>query len=255
MSATKCSSKNPATCRYHGHAQIATIKEQLRTAEANQDFEAFYHATKALEALNNTEDGDKQNFTSQTTSGPPPMPLFPASTPSPKLKWGSNHEWYWSSSDPRVSAGTSTPDYVHTLDSWNDPVAYARADLNEYKSYPKDVRVQASHPLSDEQIRQVREIANNLYREIFASNGFEAVVDRDGESSVILTIDSIEQTFGKQDRYVEFNKRLNETLQKGTRVRKTNDDGPGTIGTRRHRGLGTNTDFTLYLRTDEIVFS
>lgn len=52
MSATKCSSKNPSTCRYHGHEeQVAIATEQKRVAEANKDFEGYFKASKTLEAL------------------------------------------------------------------------------------------------------------------------------------------------------------------------------------------------------------
>lgn len=52
MSKAKCSSENPATCRYHGHeAQVATATEMKKKAEDNNDFEGYFTAKKALESL------------------------------------------------------------------------------------------------------------------------------------------------------------------------------------------------------------
>lgn len=255
MGATKCSSKNPATCRYHGHAQIAIIKEQQRAAEASKDFASYYAATKALEELANTE--DKENFSNKVKEGvlnsvASPMPLYPNKIPSPKLKLGSNGEWFSSSNSPAISEGSYAPDYLHTIDSWDNEAVYVKADLHTLSDLPQDIRVQANRPLTDNEIRQVSQLASGLHSEIFGAKEFDTFVDRDGQASVSLTVDNARKEYGNKEGYAEYSRRLNATIRRGSAVRKTNDDGPGTIGTRKHKGLGNDVSFTLYYRADDI---
>jgi hypothetical protein len=279
MSKAKCSSENPTTCRYHGHeAQVALVKDLKQKAEADKDFEAYFNATKTLEALEKRKQiiegldsslqeavtsGDFSRYLALTesfnsvagvdyethvaTEAAPTKPSV-----SVKDRYDTNGNIYVSALAEDVVNGSYAPKRIHSVDEYGDEVAYVRADEFNFYNYPDEMRIQASRPLSDEEVQRVAQLTGYQHRSTLNGEGLSDP-DRCGRASVLVGTDNTKSA-GRKSMFNEFEEGLETTLQEGSPVRKTNRSGPGTQGTRLIDGLGDDVTFTLYYLDDSVDF-
>ena len=278
MSRTKCSSENPATCRYHGHeAQVALVKEAQRKAEVNKDFEAYLNATKTLEALETRQkmiagidaalteavvSGDfskYQALADQLTgkeSAPKEKkeekPTSDKPTASVYDRYDEEGYIYVSALSDEVANGTYHPDRIHSINEYGEEVAYVRYDSYNFQNYPDNMRIQASRPLSDEEVQKVAQLTGYQHRQTLNGEGLSDPA-RCGNASVLVGTDNTKSA-GRKSMFSEFEDGLETTLQEGSRLRTTNRSGPGTKGTRLIEGLGSDVTFTLYYEDDSVKF-
>lgn len=280
MSKAKCSSENPTTCRYHGHdAQVALVKDLKQKAEENKDFEAYFTATKTLEALEKRKqiiDGLDASLQEAVTSGDfsrylaltesldingagkeqvkdeTNKPASEVPTVSTLDRYDKNGNVYLSALDDEVANGTYAPVRIYSIDEHGEPVAYVRADEFNFMNYPDEMRVQASRPLSDAEVQQVAQLTGYQHRSTLNGEGL-GDPDRCGNASVLIGTDNTKSS-GRKSMFGEFEDGLEATLQEGSPVRKTNRSGPGTQGTRLVEGLGSDVNFTLYYLDNSVDF-
>lgn len=280
MGQTKCSSKNPATCRYHGHdEQVSIVKDQQRQAEEKRDFEGYFNATKTLEALEKRKaivdglessleearaSGDFKRFFDLTESfeevtgvnyekevGKVEAPA----EPKPRLQdlVGSDGETYVSADSVEVDYGTYTPDHIHSIDPYDgSTVAFVKASAYSYHNYPDVMRIQASRPLSDEEVQKVAQLTGYQHRSTLNGEGLSDP-ERSGRASVVVGTDNT-KSYGRQNHFEDFEDGLQATIQEGSPVRKTNRSGEGTKGTRLIDGIGKDVTFTLYYQDSSVKF-
>lgn len=279
MSKAKCSSENPTTCRYHGHdAQVALVKDAQRKAEASKDFEAYFSATKTLEALETRQkliagidaslkeavisgDFSKYQALADQLTGKTEANLKETkeetstsekSTVSTLDRYDKDGNIYVSALDDEVANGTYAPARIHSIDEYGEPVAYVRADEFNFMNYPDEMRVQASRPLSDAEVQKVAQLTGYQHRSTLNGEGL-GDPDRCGNASVLIGTDNTKSS-GRKSMFGEFEDGLEATLQEGSPVRKTNRSGPGTQGTRLVEGLGSDVNFTLYYLDNSVDF-
>jgi hypothetical protein len=279
MSKAKCSSENPTTCRYHGHdAQVALVKDLQQKAEASKDFEAYFNATKTLEALDKRKqiiEGLDASLQEAVTSGD--FSRYVALTESFNSVAGVDYEkhvavapapekptvsvedlsdeegfQYASAFCDEVANGTYAPDRIHSIDEYGKAVAYVRADSYSFHDYPDEMRIQASRPLSDAEVQKVAQLTGYQHRSTLNGEGLSDP-DRCGNAAVLVGTDNTKSS-GRKSMFNDFEDGLEATLQEGSPVRKTDRSGPGTKGTRLIEGFGKDVSFTLYYKDDSVKF-
>lgn len=274
MSKAKCSSENPTTCRYHGHdAQVALVKDLQQKAEASKDFEAYFKATKTLEALNEREkaiagidaslqeavtSGDFSRYLALTDSIKKGEIASQSDSPSTvsgpiaSVRYDKNGNMYVSALSGDVVNGTYAPKRIHSVDEYGDEVAYVRADEFSFHNYPDEMRIQASRPLNDEEVQRIAQLTGYQHRSTLNGEGLSNP-SRCGNASVLVGTDNTKSA-GRKSMFNEFEEGLESTLQEGSPIRKTNRSGPNTAGTRLIAGLGDDVTFTLYYLDDSVDF-
>lgn len=288
MNAKKCSSKNPATCRYHGHEeQVAIAQEQKRIAEENKDFEGYFKASKVLEALEKKQQivqgldaaleearqtGDfnryfalaEGNDTATETGHAELINALGADDNRQPIDYrkrrayqsflvGSDGNNYINALHPHVfNAEGDFPDRIYSEDEYGEDRAFVQYHLHDFKDYPNVMRVQASRPLTDEEVKKVAQLTGYTHRKTLNGEGLSAP-ERDGNAAVILSTDNT-KSYGRKTRWDDFEEKLEDILQNGSDKRTTNRSGPNTMGTRLIDGLGSDIKFTLYYQDDEVKF-
>lgn len=292
MSTSKCSSKNPATCRYHGHeTQVAIAIEQKNIAEANKDFEGYYKASKTLEALEKKQQilkgldtaleeaqrtGDFNRYfelaegiqhDAATESGYAALasalgaedskrtPIdFPKRRPYSTYLEGSDGHRYMNALHPDVFDAMS--DYplprIYSEDEYGEDRAFVIADEFSYQDYPNVMRLQASRALTDEEVAKVAQLTGYAHRKTLNGEGLSDP-ERDGNAAVILSTDNT-KSYGRKTQFGSFEDQLPSILRDGSDIRTTNRSGPDTKGTRLVEGLGDSVTFTLYYQDDSVKF-
>lgn len=292
MSASKCSSKNPATCRYHGHEeQVAIAMEQKRVAEANKDFEAYFTASKTLEALEKKKqvvegldtaleeaqatgdfnryfkltEGVEQSAEQEagyaalakalgvTDESPTPVE-FRKNRPYQRHYRGSDGEEYTNSLHHSIYAGVSRlpPRRIFSEDEQGNARAFVNAEDFNHDAYPNVMRLQASRPLTDDEVAKVAQLTGFTHRKTLNGEGLSDP-ERDGSAAVILSTDNT-KSYGRKSQFGSFEDKLGHILRYGSDVRKTNRSGAGTMGTRLVEGIGNDVSFTLYYQDPSVTF-
>lgn len=278
MSRTKCSSENPATCRYHGHeAQVEFVKKMQRDAEASKDFDGYVKATKTLEALNKRQQiiaGIDAALTEAVSSGDFSRYLSLAESfeqvTGTKVEQETNHKApekrtattmdryddkgyiYVSALSDEVAEGTYHPDRIHSVNEYGEDVAYVRADSYDFHDYPDNMRIQASRPLTDAEVQKVAQLTGYQHRATLNGEGLSDP-ERCGNASVLVGTDNTKSA-GRKSHFTDFEEGLESTLQEGSPVRKTDRAGVGTKGTRLIEGFGKDVTFTLYYEDPSVKF-
>jgi hypothetical protein len=279
MSKAKCSSENPTTCRYHGHdAQVALVKDLQQKAEASKDFEAYFNATKTLEALDKRKQiiegldaslqeavtsGDFSRYVALTESfnsvtgvdyekhvATDPAPQNPAV--SIEDRYDKDGNIYHSALADGIADGTYYPNRIHSINEYGEPVAYVRADKFSFHNYPDAMRIRASRPLSEVEVQKVAQLTGYHHRATLNGEGLSDPA-RCGNASVLVGTDNTKSA-GRKSMFGEFEDGLEARLQEGSPVRKTDRSGPGTKGTRLIEGFGDDVSFTLYYLDDSVKF-
>lgn len=291
MSATKCSSKNPATCRYHGHEeQVAIATEQKRVAEANKDFEGYFKASKTLEALEKKtqvvkgldaalqeaqETGDFNRYFELAGGREPNAAMEagyaalakalgvddsnPASWDDSKRRLyrrhlvGSDGHEYMNAIHRDVFSGFNPPAYIYSEDDHGNDRAFVRADKFTHQDYPNVMRIQASRALTDEEVAKVAQLTGFTHRKTLNGEGLSDP-ERDGHAAVILSTDNT-KSYGRKSQFGPFEDKLAGILRDGSDIRTTNRSGPDTKGTRLVEGIGDGVTFSLYYQDDSVKFA
>lgn len=277
MSKAKCSSENPTTCRYHGHdAQVALVKDLQQKAEASKDFEAYFKATKTLEALNEREkaiagidaslqeavtSGDFTRYmalTESIKSGQLPETSKTVDTAPEKFRMSSRERYdsrgyvYVSAMNEEVANGSYAPDRIHSVNEYGELVAYVRANQFNFHDYPDGMRIQASRPLTDAEVQKVAQLTGYQHRATLNGEGLSDP-ERCGKAAVLVSTDNTKSA-GRKSMFDEFEEGLEPTLQEGSPIRKTDRAGEGTKGTRLIEGFGDDVTFTLYYEDSSVEF-
>lgn len=289
MSATKCSSKNPATCRYHGHEeQVAIATEQKRLAEANKDFEGYFTASKTLEALEKKKQvvegldtaleeaqatGDFDRYFKLTegveqsaeqeagyaalakalgADSAKPTPIdFRKRRPYSTYLEGSDGNDYMNALHPTVfNSEGDFPKRIYSEDAYGNDRAFVQYDLHNFQDYPNVMRIQASRPLTDDEVAKVAQLTGYTHRSTLNGEGLSDP-ERDGNAGVILETDNT-KSYGRKTRWDDFESKLNGILKNGSDIRTTNRSGEGTKGTRLIDGIGDDVTFQLYYQDDSV---
>lgn len=218
MSNTNCRSENPATCRNHGYdVKIASLKEHQQEAIANNDPEAAYKATKAIEAVEAEEVKTKNVATISD--------LFDA-----------DGRTYISSMAREVVVGFKAYPRIHSVNEKGHEVAYVRSLAYAHHEAPECLRLQASRPLSDEEVTNVEQVVRSRYNQTLKGEGL-VPSRRDGKASIIIRGDFTPFSSNSKDRG-EFETEL--LAGKDSNLIE---------------GFGSDTTFTLYYEDTSIVLN
>jgi hypothetical protein len=216
MSKVKCSAKNPATCRNHGYdVKMASLKEQQQEAIANNDPEAAYKATKAIEAVE-AEAAKTKNVATISD-------LFDA-----------DGRTYISSMTRGVIVGFQAYPRIHSVNEKGNEVAYVRSLAYAHIEAPECLRLQASRPLSEEEVTNVERVVRSRYNQTLKGEGL-VPSRRDGEASIIIRGDFTPFNRNSKDR---------EEFETGLLAGKDAN---------LIEGFGPDTTFTLYYEDSSII--
>jgi hypothetical protein len=148
--------------------------------------------------------------------------------------------------DPRLQAG-EVFDKVES--DWG---TFHRRREGVFPNTPYAMRLQANRPLSENEKKQMAGLVGYAYRTTVAG---ESLGDPDSDSPYSFMV-SADMTKSRRDdlgiALEEFEEKLPEMIQEGSPVRKTNQAGPGTAGTRLVEGFNDpGLKFEVYY--DEVI--
>lgn len=216
MGNTNCRSENPANCRFHGYdVKMTSLREQQAQAKADNDPYALYEATKAMEVVEAEEAASKNTATISD--------LFDV--------YG---ETYISSMAPEVVLGLKAYSRIHSVNEKGDEVAYVRSIAYAHVEAPECLRLQASRPLSDEEVINVERVVRSRYNQALKGEGL-VPSRRDGKASVIIRGDFTSFNRNSKDR---------EEFETGLLAGKDAN---------LIEGFGPDTTFTLYYEDSSII--
>lgn len=141
--------------------------------------------------------------------------------------------------DPRVQSGQ----ILDTIRDEDGVTIWHRRRKYITPSAPEGIRLQATEPLSDDDIEHLRNLIAYQYAATAHRDEVSIDVRRDSPYSLIVDIDyegSVRPNLGAFEKY------LPETISEGSRLRTTDRMGAGTAGTRAVVPFPRPLDFELY---------
>lgn len=123
---------------------------------------------------------------------------------------------------------------------------YYKADNHRFAGDVYSMRIQFAQPITDEQMNQAAGLMGYNYRTTIAGESIGEPI-RDTPYSFIVAADT---TKSRRDdvglAFEQFEGQLELYIKNGSPVRRTNQAGPNTRGTRAINGLGEGQSFALY---------
>lgn len=208
---SNCRSANPATCRYHGHADnVAAITEQQREAEKKGDFDAYAKATDLLKFIENKNNLFDEREAAAAEARDNKDYDRANRLRDAKIIVSSNGTEFVRSIDKQVDNGSWAPPYV-CADHAGERFAYARADIYKGDYKHQHLRFQASAPLSESEMIQVKNSISEYANEVLKNPSTEQRAYRDSKAGAFIQLGGLARA--KQKEVDVFNKGVAEHVR------------------------------------------